>query len=282
VSTDSRGDFYRDTISEWIPDRASSILVVAGGDTDHRILLALGFSNVTISNMDSRMTGTEFAPFAWRPEDGECLNLENESFDYTIIHAGLHHMPSPHRGLTELYRVARKGVAIFEARDSFTMRLLERLDLTQTYEHSAVFYSEGRYGGVNNTDIPNYVYRWTERELEKTICSYAPTAKHRFRYRHGASPPSTPELGFIKRLVIMVAKPGYAFFSALFPKQRNLFAAFIEKPENEQSLHPWLKVARGKVEFNHEWGANRYGNGSGKNFTELWDYEDTQRSMLRK
>lgn len=260
LSEDPRGEFYRETISEWIPDRTSSILVVAGGDTDHRVLLSLGFSNVTISNMDSRMKGTEFAPFAWRFEDGESLQLPNESFDYTVIHAGLHHMPSPHKGLTEMYRVARKGVAIFEARDSFTMRLLERLGLTQTYEHSAVFFSEGKYGGVNNTDIPNFVYRWTEREIEKAICSYAPISKHTFRYRYGSTPPSTPELGFLKTSIVLFVKPFYWVFSALFRKQRNLFAAFVARSDAERPLHPWLKLSDGKVGFNHEWGAKRYNN----------------------
>ncbi len=258
MSIKARHDFYRDTISEWIPDRNASILVVAGGTADHGVLLSLGFSNVTISNMDSRMNGAEFAPFAWRKEDGESLKLESESFDYTVVHAGLHHMPSPHRGLTEMYRVARKGVAIFEARDSFTMRLLERLGLTQSYEHSAV-YDEGNSGGVNNTDIPNYVYRWTEREVEKTIASYAPGYKHRFRYRHGSTSPSTPELGFFRRLAVTLATPGFLLFSALFPGQRNLFAAFIEKPKAGQSLHPWLKVSAGRVCFDREWGTKRYG-----------------------
>jgi ubiquinone/menaquinone biosynthesis C-methylase UbiE len=258
LSTNARQDFYRDTISQWIPDRASSILVVAGGSADHRVFSSLGFSNVTISNMDSRMKGDEFAPFAWRKENGESLQLESGSFDYTVVHAGLHHMTSPHKGLTEMYRVARKGVAIFEARDSFTMRVLERLGLTQSYEHSAV-YDEGASGGANNTDIPNYVYRWTEREVEKTIASYAPAYNHRFRYRHGATSPSTPELGFIKRLVVALARPGFALVSALFPGQRNLFAVFIEKPESGQSLHPWLKVSAGKVRFDQEWGVKRYG-----------------------
>lgn len=257
MSRSPRGNFYRDTISEWIPDRESSILVVAGGGTDRGVLLSLGFSNVTISNLDSRIKGTEFAPFAWRFEDGVSLQVESESFDYTIIHAGLHHMASPHKALTEMYRVARKGVAIFEARDSFTMRLLERFGLTQSYEHSAVF-EQGTYGGVDNSEIPNYIYRWTEREVEKTIASYAPAYNHRFRYRHGATSPSTP-LSFFKRLLVAIATPVYRLFSALFPTQRNLFAAFIEKPEKGQSLHPWLKDSSGKVGFNQEWGASQYG-----------------------
>lgn len=257
MSRSPRGSFYQRTISEWVPDRTSSILVVAGGGTDRGVLLALGFSDVTISNLDSRMKGTEFAPFAWRFDDGASLNVDDESYDYTIIHAGLHHMTSPHKALTEMYRVARVGVAIFEARDSSTMRLLERFGLTQRYEHSAVF-EQGTYGGVDNTEIPNFIYRWTEREIEKTIASYAPAHRHRFRYRYGATGLSTP-LSRAKRLLVSIATPVYRLYSALFPKQRNLFAAFIEKPASGESLHPWLETVSGEVRFNREWGVKRYG-----------------------
>ena len=37
-----------------------------------------------------------------------------------------------------------------------------------------------RFGGQRNTPIPNYVYRWTRREVEKTVLAFAPVAKHRF------------------------------------------------------------------------------------------------------
>lgn len=257
LSRSPRGTFYQKTIGDWIPDRSSSILVVAGGGTDRAVLSALGFTNVTISNVDTRIKGTEFAPFAWRFEDGSALTVDDESYDYAIIHAGLHHMTSPHKALTEMYRVARKGVAIFEARDSLTMRLLERFGFTQSYEHSAV-YEQGSFGGVENTEIPNYIYRWTERELEKTIASYAPAYNHKFRYSYGATALSTP-LSLPKRILVAIATPMYRLFSALFPRQGNLFAAFIEKPVRSESLQPWLQQSGSGLTFNREWGVRQYG-----------------------
>lgn len=248
-------------LERWIPDRDSTILVVAADATDKGVFQALGFRNVTISNLDSRINASEFEPFNWRSEDAEDLQLSDGSYDYVVVHAGLHHLRSPHRGLTEMYRVARKGAIIFEARDSMTMRWLERLNLTQTFEHAAVFYSGSKFGGVSNTEIPNYVYRWTERELEKTIASYAPTAKHSFRYGYGIAVPSTPALergNMLKMLTVTLITPLFQLFSALFPKQKNLFAAFIEKPAPGERLHPWLRLEDAEIKFNHEWAAERY------------------------
>ena len=179
--SDSRVEFYRRTIAAWIADPEATVLIVAAGSTDYQVFSSLGFTRVTISNMDTRMTGSEFGPFSWSFQNAEQLEFADGSFDYVIVHAGLHHLSSPHRGLTEMYRVARLGAGLFEARDSSTMRWMLRMKLTHEYEHAAVFHNGGRYGGVNNTGVPNYVFRWTEREIEKTIASYAPALRHRFR-----------------------------------------------------------------------------------------------------
>ncbi len=49
------------------------------------------------------------------------------------------------------------GILAFEARDSLLMRIVTKLNLAQEYEHAAVFYNNCSHGGVNNTQIPNYV-----------------------------------------------------------------------------------------------------------------------------
>ena len=50
-------------------------------------------------------------------------------------------------------------------------------ELVQEYEHAAVFYNDCVFGGVKNTPIPNFIYRWTRRDIEKTI---AALKKHGF------------------------------------------------------------------------------------------------------
>jgi ubiquinone/menaquinone biosynthesis C-methylase UbiE len=198
--TDTRILFYEKSVEEWIKRKDSTILVIGGGETDYNVFMALGFTNVTISNLDARITKDEFHPFEWSFQKAEELKYENESFDFVVIHAALHHCESPHRALLEMYRVARIGVIAFESRDSFLMNFLEAVDLTPTYEHIAVYYNGGEFGGVNNSSVPNYIYRWTERDIEKTISTYAPYAKHRFQYLYGSDVPSS--VGLEKRAVV--------------------------------------------------------------------------------
>lgn len=253
--------FAREVISNWIKEIDSKILIVGGGKEDSEIFLQLGFSNVTVSNLDSRMKGDEFKPFQWSYQDAENLDYSDSEFDFVIVHAALHHCQSPHRALLEMYRVAKKGIIAFESRDSFLMRILEKYHFTQTYEHAAVYFNDGKYGGVNNTEIPNYIYRWTEREIEKTISSYSPYTNHIFQYKYSHDLPSTTGLernNMIKFLVILIGQPLYKFFSLVFPEQQNLFAFYIQKDSVEQNLHPWLIAKEGKIQFNNDWAKAFY------------------------
>jgi ubiquinone/menaquinone biosynthesis C-methylase UbiE len=84
-------------------------LVVCRGEFDRDTLLEEGYTAVTISNLDDRVRGDEFAPYAWSFQDAEALSFPDRSFDYCIVHAGLHHCASPHRALLEMYRAARRA-----------------------------------------------------------------------------------------------------------------------------------------------------------------------------
>lgn len=260
---DEREKFYHDVVEELIKDKNGSILICGGGSLDKNTFSDLRFKDVTISNLDTRMKGNEYDPFKWKFENVESLSFDSESFDYVVIHAAIHHASSPHTALTEMYRVARKGILAFEARDSMTMRFLERSGFTQVYEHAAVYFNDCVYGGVNNTEIPNYIYRWTERDVEKTIQSYAPNFKHRFHYRYGTAFPCTPELekgGWKKLAILWFARPLFWCFAKVFPKQQNQFAFFIEKPRIPGSLFPWLVFdeQEHRIRFNKTWGDQRY------------------------
>lgn len=258
-----RNKFYQEVVNKLIFPKSQSILVCGAGDLDKRIFEESGFENVTISNLDVRANAKDFAPFKWSFQNAESLSFVDKSFDYVIIHAAIHHASVPHKVLTEMYRVAKKGVLAFEARDSLLMRFLERLELTQIYEHAAVYFNDCRYGGVNNTEIPNFVFRWTEREVEKTIQAYAPYYKHKITYKYGSAFPCTPDLeikGQIKSYILKFLRPFYWLFSKAFPRQQNLFAFFVEKPQTYESLFPWLKYDKkqNKVTFNKEWGQKKY------------------------
>lgn len=258
-----RETFYYDGVRDLIKDKNASILVCGGGILDKTVLEKLGFHDVTITNLDTRMKGDEYAPFKWKYENAECLSFNAESYDYVVIHAAIHHGSSPHRVLTEMYRVARKGVLALEARDSVIMRFMEKYGITQTYEHAAVYYNDCNFGGINNTEIPNYIYRWTEREIEKTIQSYAPYCKHKYIYKYGSAFPCTPELenkGQLKKTLLKFVRPFFDVLVKLFPKQQNLFAFYVEKPAIPNSLFPWLVFdeKEKRITFNKEWGDRKY------------------------
>lgn len=252
--------FYKDTVKAFIKDKKASVLVIAGDSCDRDIFLQLGFMNVIISNLDSRIERGKFSPYKWNSQDAHKLAYEDNSFDYAVVHEGLHHCSSQHSALLEMYRIAKKGVIAIEARDNFIIRLLRKIRLTQTYETAAVYYNNSRFGGVNNTDIPNYIYRWTENEVEKTISSFAPYAKHDIKYRYGFDWPCTPKLekNRLKNTLKTAFIPIFVLFSLLFPKQQNLFAFFIKKPIIPKDLFPWVAMDKDKLSFNKEWAAAVY------------------------
>jgi ubiquinone/menaquinone biosynthesis C-methylase UbiE len=258
--SDNRSTFYKNTVDKWIADKNASILVIGGGETDQDVLHSLDFTNVIISNLDSRLKGDEFAPYQWSLQKAEELSYEKATFDFVLVHAALHHCESPHRALLEMYRVAKIGLIAFESRDSLLMKFLAKVDLTPDYEHVAVYYNDGKFGGVNNTEIPNYIYRWTEREIEKTISTYAPFAKHQFKYQYGNDTPSSVSLEkkSLKQIIVSVAKPFYQMFTVLFPKQQNLFAFYVGKPDIPADLYEWLKIKDDQIQFDYDWAKKKY------------------------
>jgi SAM-dependent methyltransferase len=161
-------------------------------------------------------------------QDAQALPYGDASFDYTFVSDGLHHCSRPHLALTEMYRVARKGVIVVEASDNLVTRLAVRLGLTQQYELEAVRGNGGTFGGVDNTSVPNYVYRWTEREFEKTLRSFDPTGPIQFRYLYALSLPE--RVGVLRKL----ERPA----GALLRTRTNTMAMVAYKP---QRRWPWLE-----------------------------------------
>lgn len=260
---DERAAFYKKVVQELIKSKSASILVCGGGVLDKTVFEELGFQDVTISNLDTRIGPNDYAPFKWKFENAEALSFADGTYDYVVIHAAVHHASLPHKLLIEMYRVAKIALLAFESRDSLTMRVLEHFNMTQVYEHAAVYYNDCQYGGRNNTDIPNFVYRWTEREVEKTIQTYAPYFQHKYVYKYGTAFPCTPALeakGSMKKLFLTLVRPLYWVFTKLFEKQQNLFAFYVEKPSTQESLFPWLTKDENnhKIIFNKTWGDKKY------------------------
>lgn len=234
---------------------SDTILILAGGNFDRQVMLDSNLRNVTISNIDFHAGHMDYKPFEWVPLDAEKIELENDSYDWVVIHAGLHHLGVPAMGVCEMFRVARKGILCFEARDSMLMKLAIFLGLTAEHELEPAFLSDGGMGGYRNGPIPNYVYRWTEREFEKIINSFAPSHKHDFFYYYGFSVPlqrfrmaKSPLFRFIGFAISKLS--GLAEF--IIPSQGNQFAFGALK---NSSLQPWLTA---DLKFKDSYMTNKY------------------------
>ncbi len=253
-------NFYRRTLSDLLQrgiiTRQMSVLVICGGETDMNALRELGFSKVTITNLDSEMTESETAPYHWAFQDAENLTYPDDSFDFVVVCAGLHHCHSPHRALLESYRVAKHCALALEARDSLFSRIAVYLNVVDEYELTGVVDNDYAFGGVKNTSVPNYVYRWTEREVLKTVASFAPYSQPNILWYHAFAPPISLLKGrknLMGLMVLYAAFPALWLITKLFKRQGNLFAFAVLKPDFAQELHPWLKLQNGSPTANPKW-----------------------------
>lgn len=255
-----RERFYYETIRRLLDDgwlvRDDDVLVVAGDHTDREVLLAAGLRSVTISNLDDMLAGDEFEPYVFSRQNAERLDLPDRSVDVAIVHQGLHHCRSPHRGLLELYRVARRGVVVFEPQETLLTRAGVRFGIGQQYEFAAVADHDLRHGGVENSDIPNFVYRWTRREARKTLASFDPTGAPRVRFFYDLRVPDEAASRIRSRparVLGRVALPAVRTFLSAFPSQANAIAIVADRLDPRVDAHPWLSVGTDGVRSRAEW-----------------------------
>jgi ubiquinone/menaquinone biosynthesis C-methylase UbiE len=235
-------EFYERVLSRLLEDgsisQTDSILVVCGGLNDAQALKNQGFSNAIISNLSANWKEVS-EPYPWALENAEHLSFPDKAFDWCFVHAGLHHCFSPHRGLLEMYRVARKGVLVIEARDSLLMRLAVQLGFTVDYELEGFVNADFVAGETESTGVPNYVYRWTEREVVKTIESAQPHRKNSFRYFYSLRFPieRMAMSSLLKRIMARGLWAAAQVFHRLFPKQCNSFAFVVL---DTGQFKPWI------------------------------------------
>lgn len=214
-----------------------SILVVCGTGGDAKIFRDIGFTNVTISNLDKDRTDG-IAPYEWVREDAEQLSYSDNSFDWVIEDAGLHHCASPHKALTEMYRVCRKGIIALEARDSTAMRGAIALGLVPQFELIGVAIAGF---GLRDTPIPNYIYRWSEREVHKTLESAYPQHIHDIDFFYGLRIPNYRMVMFspMRRAATWVLSHGLRAVNLIARRQGNHFGWVARKTG---LLKPWMEA----------------------------------------
>ena len=229
----SRWNFYKKNFKNYI-NKDSNFLLISASLYEVKILKELGYLNFSITYHDEDEKN-QFLDFGFKENinlfksDLRDLSFKDKSFDYTITNATIHHIDLPHKAITELYRVAIKGVLVIESTDSLIMRLATKIKLAEEFEVSSVN-EDKNTGGLLDTAIPNYVYRWTEKEILKLLKSFDPKNINfvNFDYASDLTNFKTRdnyiENIFLKILIIM----GKIFFF-FFKKQQNCMSIFIDK-----------------------------------------------------
>lgn len=261
-------EFYSEVLNQLLTQRLlskeSRILVVAAGMSDCNTLQRCGFTNATLSNLNGELEVAYDTTFPWSRQDAENLSYSDGEFDWVIEHNGIHHCASPHRAVLEMCRVAKRGIVFFEPYDNLVTRIGVRLGFGQEFEHAAVYYSGGsKLGGLRNTEIPNYVYRWTRREIQKTVASYEPYGPHQFQFIHRMRVPWGQLRGRRNKLpflMVCAAWPLLRLIDWLAPSQANSFAAVVLKPDLRRDVYPWLTPSEtDRPTINSRWLEARYG-----------------------
>jgi len=162
-----------------------------------------------------------------------------------------------------MLRVASKHIVLLEPNDSLSMRALTWAGFSFPYEIFSVVYHENEAGGVRDSCVPNFIYRWSADEVRKTVSSYL--AEYLFlvhAYPYWDFNVDEKELSIRKETrihaitSIMGAKNFLVVLRALqivlnsipiLRLQGNKFFCCVEKTEQ---LRPWLAAKDGKIAFN--------------------------------
>lgn len=254
------------------------VLIIGGGWEDEQLLRQAGFTQLLNSNLPTDMdrlssercgiSNDTAGPSAEHVAlDAEALDLPSDSFDVVFASEVLHHCSSPHRALCEMLRVARRFVIFMEPNDSFTMNALVKMNFSFPYELAAVIDHQYQSGGLRDSHIPNFIYRWNRHEVVKTVSAYIPErlfAVHARPYWDFSVNKEDLELRKATRIGTITSVIGTGNFIRLlhlaqfflnstsaFRNQGNKFFCCIEKsPE----LKPWMVCQGGQIVFNRSFG----------------------------
>ena len=233
-----RWNFYKKSFVEKI-NRNSNFLLISASEKEIKILQDLGYSKFSISyHNDEEKENHEKNGFELNKNlfktDIRNMEFESGSFEYTIAHATIHHVDLPHKAVAEMYRVSNKGLLIIESNDSLIMQIACKLNLTEEFEVDSVD-KENSTGGLLDTGIPNYVYRWTEREILKLLKSYDPSNINfvEFDYENDLTN-IRPKKNFILNIILEVIKIFAKIYFFIFKKQQNCLSIFIDKTKSKK------------------------------------------------
>lgn len=207
-----------------------SVVAICAGEFDRALFDLVGFGEYQLTNLSPDEGALPFGKHLdadvdrWVAADAHDLPFEDGSFDWAWVSDGIHHCHLPHLAVAEMLRVARKGVIVLESRDSAAMRLAQRFHYSHPYEINTRLLATRTQGGTDFGPVPNFVYRWTEREFEKLVRCVGPEQTFGFSYFYGlAVDPTKPNPGAVEKLARAVAR--------VAPRQGNCFGMVATRGE---------------------------------------------------
>lgn len=238
------------------------VLVVGGNLDDFEILQRAGFRHIALSNFDGRperlTENGRKSHLTYLGLDGEQMGLADDSFEMVFAHEVIHHCRSPHRAVCEMLRVSRKYVVFLEPNDSHLMRTITQMGFSFPYELPGGLVA----GGVRNSSVPNFIYRWNSAEVRKTAASFLAECEFAFfsyPYWDFNATEEDLELRRQTRLRFLTSALGAKNLLSVLRciqtvinrisfvrRQGNKFFCCIEKTN---TLKPWLRREGGEITF---------------------------------
>lgn len=248
MAEEPAGDTYarllRSYVGRGVIGRHDKVFVQFAGGFDERVCAEAGLVNCTFGNVapNTHSTGSTTAGRF----DAHRMPQADGEFDHVFAHAGLHHCSRPHEALHEMYRLARKTVIFIENQDSAMMRAATRAGVVSWFELPAVVDGGYTSGGVDGSGVPNFVYRWTRREVEKAVASFDPgfdvpiefLTEWNLEGPRVAADALREKLGLTDKAANRLFNAGQTLLNALAARQGNIFAAVIRK--DLAKLRPWM------------------------------------------
>ena len=194
-----------------------NVLVICGGTGGEGMALSrIGFGSVTVSDISENALAVcnKLAPNLHTAQlNAEAIDLEDGAYDLVVVQAGLHHLPRPALGLTEMLRIASKAIIVLEPHTGIVTNLL-----------GTVWEEQG--------EARNYVFRWNQDILEQITRSYllsdTATVKAYQEWEHGdvirkiAKP-------FPDSMKLVVMKAVYGILNIIFPMLGNKVIGIVIK-----------------------------------------------------
>lgn len=170
---------------------------------------------------------------AYRKENAERLTFQDNEFDFALCKESYHHFPRPMLALYEMLRVAKRGVILIEPNDHFIFSSLNEIVFRFALNKIKCMLGKKPSRGNDFEEVGNYVYRISEREIEKVAVglNYAAVAFKGLNdcYFKGVEYEKVPEKGKLFKKVKFRIRLQDVFAKLKIRKHTVLVAAILKK-----------------------------------------------------